>query len=126
MALAASIAAAKTGDLTYLVTDRGKPFVKEGFGNWFREVCKAAGCPGSAHGLRKSGATRAAENGASDRTLMAMFGWKTAKMASVYTKAADRKRMAKAGGQLLLKAQTENESDRTPVSGAARVSNKPE
>lgn len=121
--LAASIAAAKTGDLTYLVTDRGKPFVKEGFGNWFREACTAAGCPGSAHGLRKSGATRAAENGASDRTLMAMFGWKTAKMASVYTKAADRKRMARAGGHLLLKGQDGNEIDRTPIAGAALDTN---
>jgi len=120
--LAASIAAAKTGDLTYLVTERGRPFVKEGFGNWFREACTAAGCPGSLHGLRKSGARRAAENGASDRQLMAMFGWKTPKMASVYTKAADRKRMAREGGQLLMKGQTENESRRTLSAGAAGVS----
>jgi integrase len=123
--LAASIAATKTGDLTYLVTERGKAFVKEGFGNWFREACTAAGCPGSAHGLRKSGATKAAENGASDRQLMAMFGWKTPKMASVYTRAADRKRMARDGGQLLLKGQTENENRRTMLSGAATVSEKP-
>jgi integrase len=38
--------------------------VKESFGAWFREACKSAGVPGSAHGLRKAGATRAAENGA--------------------------------------------------------------
>jgi integrase len=73
--------ASKTGDLTLLVTERGTPFVKESFGNWFREACRKAGCPGSAHGLRKAGATRAAENGATVNQLMALFGWKTEKMA---------------------------------------------
>ena len=43
---------------------------KESFGNWFREACKAAGVPGSAHGLRKAGATLAAENGATTTELI--------------------------------------------------------
>jgi hypothetical protein len=68
--LAATIAASKTGDLTFLVTERGTPFVKESFGNWFRDACREAGCPGSAHGLRKAGATRAAENGATVHQLI--------------------------------------------------------
>ncbi len=107
--LAATIAASKTGDLTYLVTERGMPFVKEGFGNWFREACREAGCPGSAHGLRKAGATRAAENGATVNQLMALFGWKTEKMALLYTRKADRKRMARMAAPLLLLNSTENE-----------------
>jgi hypothetical protein len=69
--LAATIAASKTGDLTFLVTERGTPFVKDSFGNWFRDPCREAGCPGSAHGLCKAGATRAAENGATVHQLMA-------------------------------------------------------
>ena len=73
--LAATISASKAGDLTYLVTENGTPFVKESFGNWFREAARAAGCPGSAHGLRKFAATRCAENGATVPQLMAMFGW---------------------------------------------------
>jgi integrase len=32
--LARTIAASKTGDLTFLVTERGAPFAKESFGNW--------------------------------------------------------------------------------------------
>lgn len=100
--LAASIAATKTGDLTYLVSERGTPFVKESFGNWFREVCSRAGCPGSAHGLRKAGATRAAEGGATDRELMALYGWTSAKMAGHYTKAADRKRLSKSAARYLM------------------------
>ena len=100
--LAASIAATRTGDLTYLVTEAGQPWVKESFGNWFREVCRKAGCPGSAHGLRKAGATRAAERGATERQLMAIFGWSTGKMAQHYTRAADRTRLARDAAQLLL------------------------
>jgi hypothetical protein len=35
----------------------------------------AAGVPGSAHGLRKAGATLAAEGGTSEAQLNAIFGW---------------------------------------------------
>ena len=109
--LAATIAASRTGDLTFLVTERGTPIKKESFGNWFREACREAGCPGSAHGLRKAGATRAAENGATVNQLMALFGWKTEKMALLYTRKADRKRLAATAGPLLAPppAQTPNE-----------------
>ncbi len=106
--LAASIAATETGDLTYLITDTGQPWVKESFGNWFREACRKAGCPGSAHGLRKAGATRAAERGASERQLMAIFGWSTGKMAQHYTRSADRVRLARDAAEFLLPAQSEN------------------
>ena len=100
--LAASLAATDTGDLAFLVTAAGKPWVKESFGNWFRDACQKAGCPGSAHGLRKAGATRAAEQGATERQLMAIFGWSTGKMAQHYTRAADRKRLARDAAALLL------------------------
>jgi integrase len=107
--LAASIEATKTGDLTFLVGEAGQPWVKESFGNWFREACRAAGCPGSAHGLRKAGATRAAERGASERQLMAIFGWSTGKMAQHYTRTADRARLAQGAAELLLPVQVGNE-----------------
>jgi integrase len=100
--LAAVIEASPTGDLTFLVTGAGKPFTAAGFGNWFRERCNEAGlrqC--SAHGLRKAGATLAAEGGATDRQLMAMFDWSSASQATVYTAAADRKRLAQEGSRLL-------------------------
>jgi integrase len=116
--LAASIAATKTGDLIYLVNENGQPWKKESFGNWFRDVCGKAECPGSAHGLRKAGATRAAERGATERQLMAIFGWTTGKMANHYTRTADRKRLARDAAQLLLPAQAENEKVPHPRSGA--------
>lgn len=89
------IAASPCGSLTFLETAQGKPFTPAGFGNWFRDRCDDAGlelC--TAHGLKKAGATLAAENGATDFQLMAMFDWTTISQAEVYTRAANRKRLA--------------------------------
>jgi integrase len=93
--LRTSLAAAPTGDLAFLVTSRCQPFASEAsFGNWFGDACKAAGVPGRAHGLRKAGATIAAEAGASAHELMAMFTWTRLSEAERYTQAADRRRLA--------------------------------
>jgi site-specific recombinase XerD len=90
------------GDLTWLVTEFGRGFTQAGFGNWFRKQCDEAGLKHcSAHGLRKAGATRAAENGASMHVLKAMFGWQTTKQAEHYTKSADQMRLAAAGMHLI-------------------------
>jgi len=83
------------GELAFICGRRGKPFKKESFGTAFKEACVAAGLHGrSAHGCRKIGATRAAEEGASVAQLNAIFGWSGTAMASLYTQAADRKRLA--------------------------------
>lgn len=96
-----SIDATKTGDLAFIATGRGMPMVKEGFGNWFRDACKLAGVPGSAHGLRKAGATRLANNGATVAELEAIYGWTGGGMASLYTRSADRTRLARQAMQKL-------------------------
>jgi integrase len=62
--LAATLAAGPCGELAYICGAGGQPLTKESFGNAFREACRAAGVRKSAHGVRKIGATRAAENGA--------------------------------------------------------------
>lgn len=95
-----------TGDLTFLVTQFGRPFTHGGFGNWFRRRCNEAGLPHcSAHGLRKAGATIAAENGASEHQLMAIFGWLTPKQAALYTRAARQKKLAGDAMPLLLRGK---------------------
>jgi integrase len=101
-ALGEIINASSTGNLTFLVTQFGKPFTANGFGNWFRRRCNEAGLAQcSAHGLRKAGAVRAAENGATTHELMAIFGWRTVKEAERYTRAAQRKRLASGAERLL-------------------------
>lgn len=94
-ALRASIDATKSGHLAYLTTKYGKPFTRNGFGNWFKRRCREAGLEHcSAHGLRKAGATFAAEHGATTKQLQALGGWKTLKEPERYTQAANMKTMA--------------------------------
>jgi integrase len=96
--LAATLEAGPCGSETFICGARGGRLTKESFGNVFKEACVAAGVIESkkaAHGLRKVGATRAANNGATVAELEAIFGWSGGGMASLYTKAADRARLSK-------------------------------
>jgi integrase len=101
--LAEALERGPTGDLAFICGARGEPLVKEAFGNLFRRACNLAGIKGkSAHGVRKIGATTAANNGATVAQLEAIFGWKGGRMASHYTQTADRRRNARDGiGKLL-------------------------
>lgn len=90
-----AIDAGPTGDMTFIVTASGKPFTVNGFGNWFRRRCLEAGLPQcSSHGLRKAATTFAAEGGATDAQLQAMFGWSSHKMPAHYRKAANQEKLA--------------------------------
>jgi Site-specific recombinase XerD len=95
-----------TGDLAFIVGENGRPLTKETFGNFFRRACNEAGLKGkSAHGVRKIGATRAAEAGATVAELEALFGWTGGTMAMHYTRTADRKRLAKVAAEKIKNAQ---------------------
>ena len=67
---------------------------------WCREAGLSEEC--TAHGLRKAGATIAAENGATEHQLMAVFGWASARQAAIYTKKANRTRLAADAMHLLV------------------------
>lgn len=99
--------AGPTGDLAFIATKSGNPLTKESLGNLFREACRAAGLNKSAHGLRKAAATHAANNGATVNELEAIFGWAGGQMASLYTKAANRRALAKRAGNKLSRTETE-------------------
>lgn len=90
-----TLAAGPTGAKSFICTAKGRPYVKESLGNAFKDACVAAGIPDkAAHGLRKAAATRAAENGATVHELMAIFGWRNIRQAEVYTREANRKKLA--------------------------------
>ncbi len=94
-ALAKTLAAGPCGDLTFIAGKNGRPLTKESFGNLFRQACRDSGLANrSAHGLRKAAATRAAEHGATEAELEAIFGWSGGRMASLYTRAANRQRLS--------------------------------
>jgi integrase len=105
-----SIDATQIGHLVYLVTAWGQPHSVKAFGNWFKKRCREAGLEGlSAHGLRKLGAQRCAEAGASEHQLMALFGWTNPQQAAVYTKKANRAKLESAAAALL-EARSNNKS----------------
>jgi integrase len=93
--LQAAIDAMGKDHLTFLVTHFGAAFTDAGFGNAFRDWCNAAGIKNrSFHGLRKAGATRLADAGATDFEVMSWGGWSSLSEVQRYTKAANRKRLA--------------------------------
>lgn len=99
--LQATLDVGPTGPETWIVGERGHRFVKEAFGNAFSEAARAAGVMKSAHGVRKIAATIAAENGATESELDALFGWTGGRMAAHYTKTANRTRLAKNAAEKL-------------------------
>jgi integrase len=104
--LAKTLAIGPTGDLALIVGDNGKPLTKETFGNYFRVACNKAGLEKrSAHGVRKIGATRAAEAGATDKELDALFGWTGGMMSKLYTEKAERKRLSRQASEKIENAQ---------------------
>lgn len=106
LVLAKTLAIGPTGDLALIVGDNGKPLTKETFGNYFRVACNKAGLEKrSAHGVRKIGATRAAEAGATDKELDALFGWTGGMMSKLYTEKAERKRLSRQASEKIENAQ---------------------
>jgi integrase len=100
--LEATLKAGPLGDLTFIVGKNGKPLTKETFGNFFREACNSAGVKKSAHGIRKLAATVAAQNGATESELQAMFAWTNGQMPSHYTRAANRAMIGMKAGHKLV------------------------
>jgi integrase len=96
-----TLQAGPCGDLHFIVGADGRAFTKGGFSNAFREACRKAGVRRSPHGVRKLAATRMANNGASVPQLEALFGWTSGHMASLYTRSADRRRLALESAHML-------------------------
>ena len=112
--LQATLDAGPTGDMAFICGASGGPLVKESFGNMFREACDQAGVFGkSAHGVRKIGATTAADNGATEKELDSIFGWEGGNMSRVYTEAANRKR-ASLRAMAMLERTTDEQSMDAP------------
>ena len=89
------IAAHPSTNMTFLVTAYGKPFTANGFGNWFRKQCNAAGLPQcSAHGLRKAIARRMAENDEGNAGIKSVTQHSTDGEVTRYTKGVEQSRLA--------------------------------
>ena len=111
-----ALAAVSRTNMTFLMTEKGAPFTPAGFGNWFRDQCNAAGLPQcSAHGLRKSAATRLADAGCSTDQIKAMTGHRSLAEVARYTRAADQQRLARQALSMQLGAESEQTLSNLPT-----------
>jgi integrase len=105
--LVAILSSVPKSNLTFLVTSLGAPFDPNGFGNWFRAQCDAAGLKHcSFHGLRKAAAIRMADAGCTTEMIKAVGGWRSREVER-YTRAADQKRLARQALDMQLKTEGE-------------------
>ena len=106
--LAEILAQTPRAHMLILTTQYGAGLTDGGYGNWFREACRAAGLPDrcSSHGLRKAAAARLAEAGCSTREIMAITGHKSLAEVERYTRGAEQKRLAQAAIVKLQKGPT--------------------
>lgn len=99
--------ATKKRGTVIVLNDRGKPYTSDGFRSvFYRTVSdlernRLIGGGLTFHGLRHTVATKLADAGADDKTIMAVTGHKSVAMVEKYTKRADQKRRAKAGIEML-------------------------
>jgi integrase len=114
------IAASSVGQMTFLVTEFGKPYSGGGFGNWFRKQCSKAGLRDwcSVHGLRKATARRLADAGCTAHEIAAITGHASLKEVARYTKGADQIRLAIAAMQKMRATIQENETCSSSVNPA--------
>jgi integrase len=93
-----AIDAVPMDQLTFLMTEAGKPFTVNGcymrFVEWAAAAKLPKGC--SPHGLRKAAARRLAEAGCTAHQIAAITGHRTLAEVARYTRAADQIRMADA------------------------------
>lgn len=101
--LKAALDALPRDNLTFIMSERGKPMTPEGFTNWFRKLVEGVvddqgkrllpdGL--SPHGLRKATCRRLAEAGSSAHEIMAISGHQTLAEVTRYTVAANRVHLA--------------------------------
>lgn len=83
------------GQMQFILTEAGKPFTVNGFGNKMRRWCDQAGLKLSAHGLRKAMATRLAEAEATEDQISAVL-MVSPRVAAIYTKQAAKPKLADA------------------------------
>lgn len=106
-ALAEELARVPRNRLLFLTHGaRHLPYKAETLGNWWQDQRKAAKVPGSLHGLRKCGATRLADAGATEWQIAAFLAHETPKEGATYARKANRARLADGG---MGKLETANE-----------------
>lgn len=120
--LAEALDAAPITGMHFAETEYGKPFSEKGLGARFKKWCRDAGLADdlSLHGLRKALGARLAEAGATQEQIAAALGHSGTRTAEVYTKGAEKRRLADAA---FAKLNRTDETQSVPP-GASKVSHR--
>ena len=87
---------------TFLHQKNCRPFTKESYGNNFADWVKEAGLSGiSSHGVRKGLGNILADLGCTQYEIMSIHGHTSPKTSEIYTRGADRMRLAVSGMERL-------------------------
>ena len=107
------LSATPTDNLTFLVTEHGRPWHADGFTHWFKKRCAEAGLPKQAavHRLRKAACRRLAEAGCTMKQIAAISGHASLRELARYTDAAE---------QIVLAKQAMAAISRTPIGNPER------
>jgi integrase len=91
--------ATPTTHMTFLVTQRGRPFAPTIFSNWFKTKIREVGLPEKAcvHGLRKAGCRRLAEAGCSASVIQAISGHLSLREVERYCRDVNQEMLAEQG-----------------------------
>jgi enterobacteria phage integrase len=97
--LTAAIKAYSANGLSLIGTENGRPIKRAALSALMRAAIKQADLPRRcvSHGLRKAAMRLLAENDATDKQIASISGHKTLKEVERYMKAADQKKLARAG-----------------------------
>jgi len=92
--LTEELAHVPTDQMLFILDSKGHPYTPEGLSQWFTGRVRDAGvAKGSLHGLRKAGATRLANAGATENEIAAYLAHRSTRQATTYTKKADKNRL---------------------------------
>lgn len=117
--LAAELQYVPNDRLLFITHDNSeRPYSVPSLGNWFRDKCIEAGVPGRLHGLRKAGAVRLANAGATDWEVASYLAHADTKQASTYTKKANRSRLADSGFAKMTNDNMSNRPERLDKKGS--------
>jgi integrase len=105
------------------VTEWGKPFSFKGFGNRFKEWCRAVGLPNccTLHGVRKHTASQLAEEGATPHQIGSVTGHTSLKEIERYTAKARRNRDRSHQQAEMSGARLRTRTEIVPLFGAKKI-----
>lgn len=122
LGLAAELLHVPHDQFLFLTHSGGRAYKPTTFGNWFKDRAIEAGVTANGantHGLRKAGATRLADHGATEWEIAAYLGHEDTTLTAVYVKKANRSRLGASGMARLSRTNPEqnlsNLSDRLDI-----------